>query len=1212
MKKLLSVLLILVLLCNVIPFAVSAKSFWKNGGLSLIDADAYSNMGYGFTKLNVTDARGCIDAPDLDAAPYYLVLGIDGQFPVGHWELLHLSNDERNSNWNPKGSANDIYISFPNPNASPKNITVMTKADDEEVMTGVPFMPQTAYIFKFAKENEKLVVYCNGTKVFEGAEQLGVFSGENLWFTTDGNIGENDTFLQYPMFINPDFDIKEEPEFYFTTGPKSGCGGYSKYITDLTKENMLAFYDEKGYTKVIIDSVHDDGGNPAQVGESVSANIPNPKKQFEISVIADKLTKGNWCTIGIYNPLDGEKSFAQSAKTLRFNMSNGGYSVLDFYYEYNQSITLIEAEARVVEGEENKLRFELVEGEEDIINIYYNDVLQKAVSENDENISSFFEMMRSQILRVGVVGSNNMGEADTLRIKVKNGASETGLISLAMSGASSVRFCEPNGLRFESKITGWDTLSENTLVECGMLIVPYSCLEDGTEFTQKALEANGKNYLDIKCSQWAHEPDGTNNYHIMRAVISNIKPENFDCAFAARSYAEITFENGDIKIIYSDFNEENVCSVAEASYDIKFGAEYEELDLEEQNIVKKFAYFYGGAEKYDRYEKVDFSSYDTGNDAKSINNAIEAVKAMRKADEARYERVSYTLELPNRRYELDDTLKLYSVEDLTLNGNGCDFVFTKSVTAILMDSCKNVKFNSFNIDYDPLRYTQGVVKQINGLKCTVEIDEGYPYDIDFINGIGVDDVYGDVSFGEQTFTVNIHDETGAVKPDTPTYVFKTNAVSLGGRLVEIEAHSNSLFEGSPLGFMSEGDMISLSYIGPKLLWAESGKGGMEFENINVYSTPGAGFWELSGEGGTLYKNVKVVPGEKPEGATKERVLAMSGDCIHSTMLKKGPIIDSCTFTNLADDAVNMNGLVYYVLSSSGNKTVVAPRWNYPFYIGEEIRGYDGTDLYATATARVTAITVKNDPEMSEIIKELYKDMDQQWGDNTLIYEVTTDKPLDIKYGDCIMSQNRRCSGAVIKNSTFGKNRSRGIVAKGDDILIENNTITGCMFPSIAVQLDTGFGESGFSSNVIIRGNKVINSSVGKDMTMAINRENMGAIMVNILLDRAHNGMINNYSHENIVIEDNIIDGTALYGISCTNVDGLTVRNNTINNPFMFGIGTIGQNSGIEPNAGIFIGQCKNVSVSDNTVTGGPEEIIQAVQIHSNVKNIIENINNIKN
>ena len=1197
-RKIISVLLVLVLIFSVFTQAVSADVFWKNGGLSVEGVAGYSDMGNGFTYLNVSDARGYVDAPDLDTAPYYLLVGVDGQIPSGHWEILHISRDERNRKWNPAGAPEDIYISFPN--AGAKNITVNTKAKDETVMEGVPFMPKTAYLFKFAKEDNALAVYCNGVLVFKGADQLEVFSGDKLWFTTDGNIGDNDTFNLCPMFICPDFKLNSEPDVYFTTGPKSGCNGYSSYITDVTAENMTATYDGDGYVRVMIDSVHNDAGNPSQVGESVSGEFSNPNRRFEICVIPESLVKGNWCTVGVYDPSDGEKSFAQSQNTLRFNISNGGYGKLGFFYEYDKEFVLIPSAPRVEIQQKSVIALELYN---DTIKVYYNDILENVIYKTDPNTAALFDMMNAPRLRAGIVGSKNTQQADVVKLKINNATKMPEFISVAMKSGASLRLSEPAGLRFEACISGLDRLYNAAQPQVGMVIAPIGTAMDVADFTKEQLDIEGKKYLDIKGSILAGE-----NADTIRAVISNIKDDNIECEFSACAYVILTFSDGTKETVYSDVVS---ATLAQTAYNIKYSEDYEKLNNKEKQIVDKFAYCYSKGDKYDRYETVSFSDYDTGDDDTALAAAIDFVKQQRAADALRYERVEYTLKMPTDRYEFENTILFYSVEDLIVDGQGSDFIFTKNVSAILMDNCKNVKFKNFNIDYDPLRYTQGVITAIDGLKCTVEIDEGYPYDIDFINGAGVDDVYGEAHFGEQTFTINIHDRTGAVKPNTPTYVFRTNAVSLGGRTVQIEAHSNSLFEGSPVDYMNVGDAVSISFVGPKLLWAERGRGGMELVNINVYSTPGAGFWELDGEGGTLYKNVCVAPGPKPEGATRERLLAMSGDCIHSSMLKKGPTVDGCTFTNLADDALNINGLVYYVVSSVGNKTVVAPRWNYPFYVGERLNGYDGTDLFKKGDGKVIQITSRNDVSLTETIKALYSDKDQQWGDNTLVYDVITDKPLNLEYGDIITSNDRRCSGAVIKNSTFGLNRSRGIVVKGDDILIENNTIMGTMFPSIAVQLDTGFGESGFSSNVVIRSNHIINGAVGKDMTRPINRENLGAIMVNILLDRGHNGLINNFEHKNIVIEDNIVESTAVYGISCVNVDGLTVRNNRVCNPFMFGVGAVGQNFDISPEAGIFIGQCRNVYATDNTVAGGPEEITQAVQMHSSVTDIKQNSNNIK-
>ena len=329
-KRILSLMVVLALLLAAIPvFPISAAdtgtAVWKKGNNAPAGVESpVSDYGYGFTQIDVNDARGYIPTPNLDEAPYYMMVGMDGQYPSGHWVHLHISAGERNSGWNPKGAAEDMYISFPNP--SNKYITVHTMADGETIMTGVPFMPKTAYIFKFAKEQnaegtDVLAVYCNGQKVFENAAQLAVFGGSNLWFTTNTNVGANDTLQICPMFINLNTKMTEDLDSYYTTGPKNGCDGYSSYTSDILAENMVALYDDDGYVRTIIDSTHNDQGWGEQVGESVSTNIANTNNNTSVTIVPDAMNNGNWHLIGIYDPSEGGKTFAQGQFVLRLNMS---------------------------------------------------------------------------------------------------------------------------------------------------------------------------------------------------------------------------------------------------------------------------------------------------------------------------------------------------------------------------------------------------------------------------------------------------------------------------------------------------------------------------------------------------------------------------------------------------------------------------------------------------------------------------------------------------------------------------------------------------------------------------------------------------------------------------------------------------------------------------------------------------------------------------
>lgn len=621
-----------------------------------------------------------------------------------------------------------------------------------------------------------------------------------------------------------------------------------------------------------------------------------------------------------------------------------------------------------------------------------------------------------------------------------------------------------------------------------------------------------------------------------------------------------------------------------------------------------------GNRKYDRYEVVNLSDYAADTDDYTFYSAIDFINMKGAVEAAKGNSVHYTLKIPKKEYRFSKTIEMRGLQDVTIDGNGSTFIFTKNITAIYMNGCKNVTLQDITFDYDPLRYTQGEIKAINGTKITVEIDKGYPSDIKFINGASNthDDLY---NAGSDIFSANLYDaKTGVIKEDSPgNYLIKTDAVSKGDRLIEVSVHSNSTWEGGPTLGMEVGDLIAFSYVGEKLIWAENCQGGLQYINLTVWGTSGCGFWETGGGvGGSLFKNVVVEPGPKPAGATRDRLVSVNGDFLHQNGLDKGPIVDGCKFTAMMDDVINIHGLVYYVLSSSGNKTLIAPRWDVPFVEGEQLIGYDSESIATTSgKVKITSFKSYKDSSKKAQIEQLYRYCDKQWGDTTLVYEITTDKPLNVKYGDYIMSHDHRGSGTVIKNSTFGKNRSRGIVIKSDDVLIENNTIESTGFPSITLQFDNAFGESGFSANAIIRNNKIINGTTCVDMHMKVNEYNYGAIMIGMQFDQVHMGYLNNYEHKNIVIENNVIQGTSVYGIFCTSVDGLTVRNNTIIDPFKHGIGTIGEAYGVTPNGGILIGQCKNVTVTGNKVTGGPSQITQAVQLDKNVSNVKANSGNKK-
>lgn len=102
---------------------------------------------------------------------------------------------------------------------------------------------------------------------------------------------------------------------------------------------------------------------------------------------------------------------------------------------------------------------------------------------------------------------------------------------------------------------------------------------------------------------------------------------------------------------------------------------------------------------------------------------------------------------------------------------------------------------------------------------------------------------------------------------------------------------------------------------------------------------------------------------------------------------------------------------------------------------------------------------------------------------------------------------------------------------------------------------------------------------------------------------------NSKQNKNILIEGNTITNSNVYGIVATNCNGITIRKNNLKNVFQNGIGTIGQRFGITPQSAILVANSDNVTVNDNSVSGG--QAPQAVELY-HCSNVKANTNNTKN
>ena len=587
---------------------------------------------------------------------------------------------------------------------------------------------------------------------------------------------------------------------------------------------------------------------------------------------------------------------------------------------------------------------------------------------------------------------------------------------------------------------------------------------------------------------------------------------------------------------------------------------------------------------------INISDYsNAGDDNDIIAKAIDDITTQSISAYVQGKHKRFVLNFEKRIYKLSQQISLNNCKNVTLEGNGATFSFSTISMAMYLKNCTKVNINNLSIDYDPLPYIQGVVTDINGTDYTISVDAGYREDNEFI----------DVS---KTIYLNIHDsQTGGFKAGTSVEYTVRNVNNPQKGVVTFELAGTAKVAANP----AIGEQISIYQRMDSAVVIYSCESTV-LKGVNIYAAAGFGISDQYGKGGTEMLNCKIVPGPKPAGATKPRVRSTNADATHFQVLKKGPKLENCTITHSGDDGINVHGYFYYVLQVDGNTIYFTPKTEAPLKKGESITIYDGSTFEEKGTAKVEAFGRKSDTKFANEITQLWKNTIGGCASTELIYCVKIDNSIKgINQGDLLICSDNVGSGAIIKNCKFGYNRARCVVVKCMDAIIEGNTMISSSNPAIMAVSDIDWAESAFPVNLVIRNNKITGCSSGAQSRYG-DGSSAGDIMVGI---PAKDGFRTGKACKNVVIEGNTIENSGVYGIFACNINGITIKNNTVINPFITGINNIANQYKVTPKSGIFVGMCNSVNVSNNKVTSTLKNISQAVEVMSNCTNVISNSGN---
>ena len=281
--------------------------------------------------------------------------------------------------------------------------------------------------------------------------------------------------------------------------------------------------------------------------------------------------------------------------------------------------------------------------------------------------------------------------------------------------------------------------------------------------------------------------------------------------------------------------------------------------------------------------------------------------------------------------------------------------------------------------------------------------------------------------------------------------------------VQFEKNEDGTFTVGDISGLSAGDRITFRGRAAHVC-AVRDSGEVAFRDVTVWNGSGFAFEAWQGAGPVSLIRCQVVPGPKPEGASEERVHSAC-DASHFSNMRRGPVLEDCVFTDMTDDGTNING--HYAVADG---------------FDPESRAFTVLERYEVATGKYKSQT--ENIEKGDNIRVLTRDFH-------LLAETTAEGPvaegklvvsdrLELPTSDVVLQNaSAQSSGFTIRNCVVRRIRSRGLLIKAGDGLIEHCTIAQTRMAGILAEPESaGWPEFGFTSNLTIRDNLLAGTGYG--------------------------------------------------------------------------------------------------------------------------------------
>ena len=490
-----------------------------------------------------------------------------------------------------------------------------------------------------------------------------------------------------------------------------------------------------------------------------------------------------------------------------------------------------------------------------------------------------------------------------------------------------------------------------------------------------------------------------------------------------------------------------------------------------------------------------------------------------------------TLMLPKGVHAVD-SIVIDRVNDFTLDGNGGTLIFRGNAGAISVSNGKNITLKNLTVDYDPLPYTQGKVIAVSAEKseATVLLHRGYP-DLFRKNGLNLQ-IY-----------------------DSNTRLLKRNGGDLFGGNVVAEAGPRTYtirFGRQPAEIMAVGDLVAIDWRMSKGIYLEAVNGAM-LENLIILTSPNAGIMGRFVSGNHILRHIVIKRGERlPEGATEPRLVSTVADAINYAYCERGPTVENCDISFQGDDSINFHGVSLAVLRQEAPDTLVLFCYHDQRKLtdilkpGMAVRVMQDSnyEVYAERKLKSLVYLKGEKVDFATLNRRFPRAVSPQAPQ--AVFRMKLDAPVSLRTGlSSVDLPAGNGGGFIIRNNYFHDHRAIAVRMMAGDGVIENNRFERIMKSAIAMGPEyQPWREAGWVENLIIRNNRL--SDICTEPRSA--RPDSGGVGAIIIRAGAPAGADERYAgNRNITIENNLIDGCRVAGIYVDNVNGASIRGNTVKN-----------------------------------------------------------------